>query len=103
MNRARDKFFSRAGLPKNANAGFADSDTIDLREQLFHSLAAADQCMFAETLTKLTVFIFEACQPQSIFDGDQQLIGGKRLFQESERAEPRGLPRHFDMGLAGNQ
>ena len=58
--------------------------------------------MLAEPAAKIAIFLFEVAQPQNIFDGDQKLFRGKRLFEKIHGAEPRGAHGHFHAGLAGN-
>ena len=102
VNGARDKFFPGARLAQDANARFAGRDARDLRQQLFHGRTRADQFVFSEALAQLAVFVFQARQAQSIFDGNEQLVGRERLLQKVERAKPCGFYCHFDIGLAGD-
>src|SRR5207302_471682 len=99
VNRARDEFFSRSGFAENADARFAGGHALDLRQQLFHGGTGADQFVLAKTPAQFAVFVFEPRQAQSVFHGDEQLVGGERLFQKIERPEFRGFHRHFDIRL----
>ena len=49
------------------------------------------------------IFVFEPREAQRVFNSNQKLVGGQRLFQEIERAEFRCADGHFDVCLARNQ
>lgn len=103
VNGAGHEFLAGACFAKDADAGFAGGNALDLREEFFHGGAGADEFVLAEPVSEFAVFVFEAGEAQRVFDGDQQLIGGERLFEEIESAKARGLHGHFDIGLAGDQ
>ena len=99
---AGHEFLAGAGFAEDADASFAGGNALDLREEFCHGGAGADKFVLAEAVAEFAIFVLEAREAQRVFDGDEQLIGGERLFQEIERAEAGGLHRHFDVGLAGN-
>jgi hypothetical protein len=74
-----------------------------LGEELFHCGAPADEFVFAEAVAEFAVFVFEAGEAEGVFHGDQELVGGERLFEKIESAEFGGFDGHFDIGLAGDQ
>ena len=100
---AGDEFLAGAGFAEDADAGFAGGDAIDLREEFRHGGAGADEFVLAEAVAEFAVFVLEAGEFESIFDGEEKLIGGERLFEEIESAEAGGFDGHFDVGLAGDQ
>jgi len=59
--------------------------------------------VFAEAVAEFAVFVFEAGEAESIFHGDEKLVGGERLFEKIESAEFGGFDGHFDIGLAGDE
>ena len=67
MDGAGDEFFAGAGFAKDADARFAGGDAIDLREELFHRGAAADEFVFAEAMAEFAVFVFEAGEASARF------------------------------------
>jgi hypothetical protein len=56
--------------------------------------------MLSQPMTQFAVFLFEAREPQSVFDGHKQLIRREWFFQKVERAEFGGLHGHFNICLA---
>jgi hypothetical protein len=74
-----------------------------LREEFRHGRAGADEFVFAKAEAEFAVFVLEAGEFESIINGEEKLIGGKRFFEEIEGAEAGGFHGHFDVGLAGNQ
>ena len=48
---------------------------------------------------KLPVLALQSLQLERIVDGEQQFVGGDRLLQEIERAQPRRPHRHFNVRL----
>jgi len=74
-----------------------------LREELRHSGAGADEFVLAKTVAEFAVLVLEAREFESVFDGEKELIGGERFFQEIECAEAGGFDGHFDVGLAGDE
>jgi hypothetical protein len=103
VNGARDQFFSGAGFAEDADAGFAGGDAVNLREELLHGGAGADEFVFTETMAEFTIFVFEAGEAEGVFYGDEKFVGGERLFEKIESAEAGGFDGHFDIGLAGNE
>jgi hypothetical protein len=100
---ACNEFFAGAGFAKDADAGFAGGDAINLREEFGHCRARTHELVLAETVAEFTVLVLEAREFESVFYSKEQLIGGERLFEEIESAETRGFDSHFDVGLAGDQ
>jgi len=103
VNSARDEFLAGAGFAEDTDAGFAGGDAIDLGEKFFHRGPTADELVFAEAVAELAVFVFEAGEAEGIFYGDEELVGGERLFEKIESAEFGGFDGHFDVGLAGDE
>ena len=60
MDGPGNKFLAGTGLTEDADARFACSNAIDLREQFAHHRAGADQLMFAETVAEFAIFVFKA-------------------------------------------
>ncbi len=58
--------------------------------------------MPADPTPQLAVLLLEAHEPQRILDGQQQLVGGDRLLEKIERAQPCGADGHIHRRLAGN-
>ena len=58
--------------------------------------------MFADALAQVAILVFQALELEDVVHGEQQLVGGERLFQEIERAEAGGADRHLDIGLPGD-
>ena len=75
VNRPCYQFLPGAGLSENAHSRFARCHAVNLRLELFHCRAVADQRVLAEPFLQFAIFGFEARQPQRIFDRDEQLIG----------------------------
>jgi len=46
--------------------------------------------------------VFQARQLDSVLHGHQQFVGGERLFEKIDSAQPSGPHRHLDIGLPGN-
>jgi hypothetical protein len=74
-----------------------------LGEEFFHGGPTADEFVFAEAVAEFAVFVFEAGEAESVFYGDEELVGGERLFEKIERAEFGGFDGHFDIGLARDE
>jgi len=75
VQRTRDQFLAGTGFAENADAGFAGGDAVHVRHHLLHRFAGPDDFVFAEALTKLAVFGFQALQLERVFDGEQKLVG----------------------------
>jgi len=74
-----------------------------LREKFRHGGAGSDEFVLAEAVAEFAIFILEACEFEGVFDGEKELIGGERFFEEIESAESCGFDGHFDVGLAGDE
>ena len=103
VNGASDQFFSGAGFTEDADASFACGDAVDLREELLHGGAGADEFVLAEAMAEFAVFVLKARKAECVFDGDEKFVGGERLFEKIESAEPCGFDSHFDIGLTGDE
>ena len=100
---ASDEFFAGAGFAEDADAGFAGRDAINLRQKFAHRSAGADKLVFAQTVAKFAILIFEAREFQSVIDGEEKLVGGKGLFEKIQSAEACRFDGHFDIGLTGDE
>ena len=96
---ARDQLLAGAGIAQDADAGFAGRDAVHLRHHALHALAGVDDFVLADALAEISILVFQAPELEDVVDGEQQFVGGERLLQEIERAQPRGAHRHFDIGL----
>ena len=68
-----------------------------------HGGAGADEFVFAQAMAEFAIFVFQAGEAESVFDGNEELVGGERFFEKIESAEARGFDSHFDIGLAGDE
>jgi hypothetical protein len=100
---AGDELFASTGFAEDTNAGLTGGNAVDLRAQLFHSWAFTDQFVLTETMAEFAIFVLEAREAESIVDGDEQLVGGKGLFEKIERTQFCGANGHFNIGLAGDE
>ena len=80
------EFFAGARFAKDADAGLAGGDAVDLGEEPGHGRAGADEFVLAQAMAELSVFVLEAGELEGIFDGEEKLIGGEWLFEEIESA-----------------
>src|SRR5579871_4574289 len=96
MQRARDKFLTRAGLAVNADAGFAGRNALDAGHGTTHCLTGEDERMLADPRAQIAVFCFEARNLERIFNRDEQFFCRERFLKKVQRAETRGAHSHLD-------
>ena len=99
MQGARDQLFPSAGFTQDADAGFAGRHTVHLRQDELHALARVHDFVLADALAQVAILVFQALQLEDVVHGEQEFVGGERLFQEIERAQAGGADRHLDIGL----
>ena len=99
---AGDQLLAGAGLAQDADARFARRHAVHLRHHAAHGVARMNNLVLAHALAQFAVLVFQALQLEDVLDGEQQLVGGERLLQEIDRAQPRGAHRHLDIGLSRN-
>ncbi len=61
--------------------------------------AGVDDFVLADALAQVSILVFQPLELEDVVHGEQQLVGGERLLQEIERAQPGGANRHFDIRL----
>jgi len=99
---ARDQFLAGTRFAQNTNARLARGDAVHLRHDAPHGIARVHDFVLSDALPKIPVLLLQPFQFKDVIYGEQQLIGGERLFQEIGRTQARGTHRHFDIGLAGD-
>ena len=97
---ARDQLLAGAGLAQNADARFAGRHAVHLRHHAPHAPRPSSTISCLPTRCRRSRFSSSRrFSLSTLSDGEQQLVGGERLLQEIDRAQPRGAHRHFDVGL----
>jgi len=100
MDSPRDQLFTGTRFAQDADAGFAGCYSLQVSHQAAHGLAFPHDSMFAQALSQLSVFVFQALQLECVLDRKQQLIGRDGLLQKIERAQSRSPHGHLDVRLA---
>ena len=99
----RRDFLAAARLTGDQHPGVVRGDAANGFAQLFHGLALAGRHRHHLRVPLETqIFLAQACALQRALDGDQQLGGGQRLFDEVVSAEADRLDRGLDRAVAGH-
>ena len=102
VQRARDQLLARARLAQDADARLAGRDALHLRHHPPHRLARVHDLVLADALPQLPILLLQPLQLEDVVHRQQQLVGGERLLQEIDGAEPRRPHRHLDIRLPGD-
>ncbi len=89
VQRARHQLLARAGFAVDADARFARGHALNLRHHAAHGFAGKDQRVLAHAGAQILILGFQAGELERVLDRDQQLLGGERLLEKVQRAQPR--------------
>ena len=102
VERARDQFLARARFAANAHARLARRHLFDLRHHLAHRRAGPDDVVRPSRCFSSRFSSSSRFRRSGVLNGQQQLVGGDRLLEKIDGAEPRGAYRHLDGRLPGH-